>query len=355
MALDKKLGIVSYIGLILLFIFISYRSTVKISPPLGGETITFIFGEDKGKETFYTLGEEHFREDSIAKTDYMVSHIRSIEELILYLNENKQVDPWSRIEIVIHGNTWSGLSTKILDGGERAYPKELLKANLKGKLPRLQERIIDSHTVINIWGCGIGRNPIMNLALDRIFTDRQGYVPQVKASKDFVVFRRLNDNKPASRLSADFWPYFFKRGVRPSDTYIANQLEKQYPNEEKKWVDILQGQSINEGDFNQSFHVPITWTVIFDKKEDRPNVATKKEKMNWIKEQEGLMNRVDEFQIPLEKYNWTVNKIIHKMENGEKVPAIKAIGMSTVLCILEEAQSDFQNEHTYVWENLELL
>lgn len=336
MAIEKKIGLIAYLFLIIGFIVASYISHENVSPPLGGETICFIMGEDTGDETFYKLGKEHFQEDTSSKTDVVITHIRSLESLANFLNKEKREIPWSRIELVLHGNTWSGLSTDILDGGERAYPKDLLKAVLSNQLPQLHSGIVDTNTIINIWGCGIGRNPILNIALDRYFTDIEDIVPKVNASRDFVIFRRTVGGEPAKRLKANYWPFFFKRGLRPSDTYIANQLKKEYPDEEKSWFSILQNDSKSNDDFQKSFHVPVSWTVIYDQKEDRPSVSTKEEKMDWVQSQPSLIKKIEELEIPIDRYNWTVNKIIHTKENGEKVPAIKAIGMSTVLCVLEE-------------------
>lgn len=336
MAVEKKISIVVYFILLVGFVCASLRSSKCVSSPKGGESICFIMGEDKNSETFYTLGAEHFQEDRIVKTDRMISHIRSLESLVRFLNFEKPDTPYERIEIVLHGNTWSGMATDIVDGGERAYPKDFLKAVLLGELPKLQPGVIDTHTVINIWSCGIGRNPIINLAFTRLFTDTNDVLPKVHTSKDFVIFRRVKENEPAQRLSANFWPYFFKRGLRPSESYIASELAKQYPEEDKPWLGILQDEELDKNEFERSFHVPVSWTVIYDEKEDRPGVNTEEEKMNWIHSQPSLMKKIDELEIPIDKYNWTVNKIIHTDANGDKVPAIKAIGMSTVLCVLEE-------------------
>ena len=93
--------------------------------------------------------------------------------------------------------------------------------------------------------------------------------------------------------------------------------------------------SENNNEFQNSFHIPASWTVIYPTKKSRPSVKTEVEKMAWIKSQDELMAQVEELNISLEKFTWTVNKIIHTKSNGEKVPAIKAIGMATVLCVLD--------------------
>lgn len=310
-------------------------SLTVVLPESKGSTITYIMGEDNNGQSFYTLAKEYFQKDAIEKTDKTVVHIRSIEGLIDHLNATDL--KFDRIELVTHGNVWSGLSAKILDGGNRSYPKDLLKAKLQEKLPVLKPGIVDPKTEINLWGCGIGRNPIMNIALDKIFTASDGIRPRVRASEDFVVFRKIAGRDAPVKLSASYWPYFFKRGYRPSESLIQQNLKSQFPDVKVDWEDAFtREQAENDSvSFVNSFHIPVSWTVIYDQKEYRPAVGSDDEKMKWIRSQKGLMKKIEDLEIPIDKYKWTVNKIIHTNEEGEKVPAIKAIGMSTVLCVVK--------------------
>lgn len=298
-------------------------------------SICFILGEDKMKQTFYSLAADYFTTDSIASTDKLVRHVRSVEQLILFLNAQENSLPWHRIELVVHGNVWSGLSVKITDGGERAYPKELLKAFVMKELPVLATHVIDSSTIVNVWGCGIGNNPIMNLALKACFTDAVGERAKVNASKKFVVFKRHSDNGVVKLVKASYWPYFFKRGYRPGDHVISRAMAKQYPDAPLDFAEILSTDTTGSV-YEEQFHIPLSWTVIYKSKESRPSIADWGSKERWIRSQASLMKKLNDLQIPFERYTWTVNKIIHTDELGQKVPAIKAIGMSTVLCFLDE-------------------
>lgn len=324
----------SFLSLLLCVIGISIIPDKK-PDVLERKSICFILGEDKQNQDFYTLATEFFARDSVAKTDKLITHVRSIEQLLHFLNHNKEAKPWNRIELVVHGNVWSGLSTKILDGGERAYPKELFRAVIKKQLPILESNVIDTNTIINVWGCGIGTNPIMNIALEKCFTDEESNRPKLNASKKFVVFKRQRQSGNVRLVQASYWPYFFKRGYRPSESQIAKSLETQFPDAPVNFSDAI-GSNDRSTVFQQSFHIPVSWTVIYDTKEERPSVGEEIEKLKWVTSQAGLMKKIREFGIPIERYQWTVNKIIHTDEFGQTVPAIKAIGMSTVLCVLEE-------------------
>lgn len=311
-------------------------------PKERSESITFIMGEDTEDREFYTLGEAFFRVDSVHKTDRIVKHIRSLEELLVFLNLNVPDKPWGRIEVVVHGNVWSGLSAKILEGGERAYPKDLLKMVVQGKLPTLEVGIVDSSTQINIWGCGIGNNLIMNVALDSMFKDRVGNRPKVVASDDFVIFKKDETDGRTKRVLASYWPYFYKRGYRPSESVIVEQMRKQYPEQNRSWKSAFESKNGGEIDDlkTEQFSIPISWVVTYPTKEERPNVESDIEKMAWVKSQPDLMKRINDLSIPIDKYTWNINKVIHRTDTGKTVPAIKAIGMSTIMCFLENKNSE---------------
>lgn len=326
---------VSFLCLVIFGVFMT-NIPKKVAKTVEEQSICFILGEDKADQEFYSLASEYFSKDSVAQTSKLVRHIRSIEELILFLNNQKPDKPWKRIELVVHGNVWSGLSVKITDGGERAYPKELLRAFVENDLPTLSPYVIDTNTIVNVWGCGIGTNPIMNIALSKCFTDMVGQQAKVKASKKFVVFKRQEGSGHVKLIKASYWPYFFKRGYRPSDTVISRTMARQYPEANLNFANII-SQKERQTCYEEQFHIPISWTVIYKSKESRPDVTHQASKHNWIRSQAALMKKIREMQIPFDQYHWTVNKIIHTNAKGQKVPAIKAIGMSTVLCVLEES------------------
>ncbi len=329
-----------FASLLSILLFVICISIMPRQAPEGVEkveerSICFILGEDKDEQTFYSLAADYFTTNSVAGTDKLIKHVRSIEQLILFLNAQENNQPWHRIELVVHGNVWSGLSVKIKDGGERAYPKELLKAFAKKQMPILRDHVIDSNTVVNIWGCGIGNNPIMNLALKACFTDAEGKRAEVNASKKFVVFKRRSDNRDVKLVKASYWPYFFKRGYRPGDHVISRAMASQYPDASLDFTKVLSLEA-TDTIYEEQFHIPISWTVIYDSKESRPSIGNWESKERWIRAQPSLMKKLKDLQIPFELYTWTVNQIIHTDEMGQKVPAIKAIGMSTVLCFLDE-------------------
>ncbi len=301
-------------------------------------SITFLLGEDKPGYSYFSLAEAHFLFDEQEKTDVLVKSCRSLEDLIYYLNHHSGSFSWETIQIVLHGNPYNGLSLPIVNDGPRATPRNLIKAMLKGTLPKLQTNALDTCTRINFWACGIGKSPFINIALDSFFRLPDGRLPLIYTSPHFVVFKEVGKGVAPKRLRASYWPYIFKRGYRPGDVQISRELARQFPEAGVNWRTALQSSQPNDrqAEFQNSFHIPVSWTAIYPTKASRPSVKTKEEKMKWIQSQPELMSRIEELNIPIDKFTWTVNKIIHTNEQGKRQAAIKAIGMATVMCVLEE-------------------
>ncbi len=311
-------------------------SVPKTSKPSGSKSITFLLGTDKPGYNYFDLAERHFLFDQEAKTDLLVKSCRSLEDMIYYLNNNPNDEKWSTIQVVLHGNPWNGLSLPIQNDGPRATAKQLMRTVLKNPLPPLNTSAVNEETNINFWGCGIGKNPFIQMALDSMFQQEEG-APNIYCSPHFVIFKEVPNGAP-KRIKASYWPYVFKRGYRPSSSLIAQELRNQYPQIDLDWSEIIEtsNRQSTEGLFENSFHIPVSTVVVFPDKESRPSFSSEKDKLEWVKSQKVIMDKIYELEIPFEKFTWTVNKIIHKTKNGDKVPAVKAIGMATVLCIMEE-------------------
>jgi hypothetical protein len=220
--------------------------------------------------------------------------------------------------------------------GGRAFPKELYAASRNGGFPVLSDKVIDAFSKVNLWSCGIGKNPLINLALESIFTNTKGERVDLYVSPHFVIFHESASSAAPLRIKASYWPYFFKKGFRPSDLEIARSLAVQFPDEKMDWQKGLQNSfdGSPSSAFPKEFSVPVVWTVLYDTRDSRPDISTEDLKMKWIKEQPELMRKIEDLEIPLGKYTWTVNKIIYRHPDGTTRPAIKAIGLCTVLCVL---------------------
>ncbi|MCF6171979.1 MAG: C1 family peptidase [Bacteroidales bacterium] len=66
-----------------------------------------------------------------------------------------------------------------------------------------------------------------------------------------------------------------------------------------------------------------------------PEIATKKQRENWIGNQTELIRLLTEMGIPPEKFDWRFRKIRLRLKDGSFRPAIRAKGYCTVLCVLK--------------------
>ncbi len=304
------------------------------------KSITFIMGEDKTEVPYYSLAAEHFALDPLEKTDDVVHTCHTLAEVIDYLNTSdvRGVLPWSVINIVAHGNPQTGLNLYITEGGHKATPKRLLQSALLGDTPVLKAGIVDKLSQINFWSCGIGTSALMQVALRSIFRSASGDSAQIHCPTDFVIFHPSLVGAAPRRVTASYWPYYFQRGYRPSDSEIALALCKQFPEENVAWRDALEHDSPSDSAsaYHGEYHIPVSYTRIYHTKEERPPLDTEDQKMQWVADQPELQEQLEEAGIPKDKYHWTVNKIIYTTQDGTHVPAIKAIGMATVLYVLKE-------------------
>ncbi len=333
------IGLASSFGACLLISNLSFElqdQTSLFDKEAERRSITFLLGEDKPGYQYFRLAEEHFLNDPVEKTDLVINSCRSLEDIIDYLNSDQQQAKWAAIQVVLHGNPWQGLSLPIVNDGPRATKRELARALIHNPLAQLTTANIDTTTKINFWGCGIGKNPFINMALDTFFKLPSGQLPDIYTSPHFVVFKEVANGPAPKRIKASYWPYIFKRGYRPSAALISSELSKQHPDVEIDWDQAISSSTEEESVYNNSFHLPVSWTVIYPSKASRPSVTTEAEKMAWVQAQEELVSQLEEMGIPLDKYTWTIGKRIITQEDGQKVPAIKAVGMATVLCVLEE-------------------
>ncbi len=336
----KKLFSVVLAIVILVFILsMKPRLDSCNAEPQPRPSITFIVGEDKPGNNYFTQAEEYFTWNERDKTDKIVKTCRSLGDIITHLNDtaNRDKISWGTVNVVLHGNVWTGLSMDITQGGHRATPKRLVQSVLLKSYPDVFSQSMDSCTQLNFYGCGIGKNPMVVQSLNKIFTNDQGVRPELFISPDYVVFSSTNHTSSPMMLRANYWPYIFKRGYQPSLGSIAQELKKTYPTKEVNWKEALEREEMTEEErsFNQSFHIPVVHTVLYDDANARPDVDTEEEKQAWIAEQDALLEKISAVGISQDKFTWTIHKIRYTHSDGTVEPAIKAIGMATILCVLE--------------------
>lgn len=295
--------------------------------------ISFILGQDKTADPYFQFATEFYLSDSLNASDVVISSCRTLECVINYLNQHPDTLPWAEINLVAHGNPTTGLNLFISKDGHKATPKRLVQEFLLDTLPSVEANVLDSFTQLNVFSCGIGKSKMINFALPRIFKNINGQVPRYFGSPYFVVFRP-DESGLVRKYNALYWPYYYKRGLKPSNKQIANEMAKLYPDTKLDWNESL-NSPMNQLK-SMEYHLPISYTKIYEDKDDRPDLSCHDQKISYITQNEEVMEMIESSGIPMDKYKWTVEKRKLYEHDGTIKYAVKVLGMTTVICFLEE-------------------
>ena len=304
--------------------------------------ITFIMGEDNGKQNFYyTEAESYYRLNESESSGDLVTHCRSLKEVQQYLTEHKAKNgqSWGCVNMVLHSNEWSGLGVPLYPQGPRATATSMIAAIEEEELFPLPPAIVDEQTELILYGCGLGRNEMALEAIAYVF-GVPGHEPIVRSTRYFVYYESQRYNgRPVSsqKYLADYWYAFYKTGYRPGDIKLTRQMSERYPDENMDWRDALTRTEPRWlGDtYHHTFRVPVVWWVTYPNDEERPDLSTEVAKKEWLANQDELQDVIADYNIPEEYFNWTFRETTYESADGTSEPAIKAIGFSTILCVLQ--------------------
>lgn len=296
-------------------------------------SITFILSSDSPGKNYFALATEHFSDHPTESTTVVTAECRSIGCVIDYLNNRADGKKWSRVNLVAHGNAKTGLNLYLSDGGHKATPKRMVQEAALGSLPRMSGSTVDSATHIQVYACGIGTNPLIALSMKRIFRSENGPDPDVDSAADYIVFRS-DVNGVVQRLEAEYWPYYYKRGYRPSTSQIERDMQRQYPKDEQLWSEILNNPT--DDGWTLDYNIPVSYTRIYHDKDARPRFDSDESKLDWVRSQVEISDKLQELDMQHDEFHWRVDRRIIKDIDGKNQYAVKAIGMATAICFLRE-------------------
>ena len=97
--------------------------------------IVFIAGFDKGNETFYSNARSYFQKKGLKVIDGQYS----LEEIIVWLNDNENKNPYGEVHIVNKSNPYKGMNLETIVRGEKITSETLRKCITQGTLPTLKD------------------------------------------------------------------------------------------------------------------------------------------------------------------------------------------------------------------------
>ncbi len=304
---------------------------------VGRQSISFIMGEDeKRKNAFYANATSYFKYHPEARTDEIVTDCRSLTSLQKRLKQYyyRNQKPYSIINIVVHSNPWSGMSLPIEEEGMRITAESLEEAYEKALLEKLDNEMIDEETRILVHACGLARNKELTEAFHKVMGGDDEIKPTLISSDGYVNFQQENDQFFKSEMEVFY--AFYPTAHKPADLHLARQLSKRYPEVEMEWLTAIQNESMNTTSdaFSYKYNVPVEWEIEYPEY-DAPALESELDKMEWLMNQDDLLEIINETEIPFEYFRWIVkkgNKVSE--EDYIEVPYIKVYGKVTVLCVL---------------------
>jgi hypothetical protein len=310
------------------------------------ERITFILGEDREADNrYYAEARNYYDNNEAGRTEYLVTTCRSLLEVREYLEQYKPCNgqPWGLINLVSHGNQWTGLSVRVTPEIKRTTADKLEACITDGSLKPLPDALIDEETEIILHGCGVGNNQCL---VDMLATAFGGsdHLPVVRASKLFEYYTSatVNGKQQTAHYLADTWMTSYRMGDRPADAMLANTLRETYPAAAVDWDGALhRDQPRWIGDtYHYTFEVPVKWILRLSH-DSIPGSGSNLQA--WIARRHEITRELNALQIPYENFNWSFTKVYADNNDGSKSPAIWVKGYCTVLTVLQPLTSDDNN------------
>jgi len=302
-------------------------------------SITFIVGEDKTYNKYYTNAARYFTLHEADSEHQVVIAPLSLAEIMERLNQLPTGYRWSDINIVSHGNTWTGLATRVYPGGPRTTVETLIEAEQDGRLPALRTGIFDDSSHVVFYACGLGRDLPLMQKLKSVFSAPHT-APKVSSTKLFNIFSA--GRTKAVHSLADFYHVFYRPGHHPGNTVLADRFKARYPGVSIDWADALSRKLPDHPGqpFSYKYHIPVSWTEVYRTDETPPHLQTQDEIINWILDQEDFLHLIRRYGIPIDRFQWSVRYFTYRDDTGEARPAMKVKGRVTVMSVLREVVDD---------------
>lgn len=292
-------------------------------------SITFIVDTDQDGDSYFLLAKEYYLRQA-GRTDYVIDECLSLECILTYLSSASFHShlPWGQVNVVAHGNPWTGLSLQTLeDVAGRTVTNSIIAELVNGNIVPLDTALVDRETRIEFIACGLGQNVVLLEALEMAVVGLRELPPEVTSSSFFVDFFRDDMGNVEKRYLMPHYA-FYRTAYRPANLHLARQLSQRYPNASIDWLSGMdRTRWIDRSDvFSKRFNVPINWKVPLPQGQS-PSLNSESEKIDFIAKQEDLVTLLTEYDIPIDKFRWNIS-----IEKNY----IQIKGKATVLCVLEE-------------------
>lgn len=313
--------------------------TPKIQTAQPYDEITFILGQDQRKSNpYYETALKYFSTDSVESTPLLVSHCQSLHDVQQYLMDHApDHGSWRKINLVAHGNQWTGINVPVIADGPRSSTAALKEALDEGILKPLPNELIDQHTTIAVLGCNVGKDTALLQQLSYAFGGIDQERPLVSSARYFNIFR--DEGFSFSRHLAESHFISMPAGRFPGNQHIAKQFAQKYPDEDINWMKAL--LTLTPQDSRQPyvhyFNIPAEWTIVYPDSTQRPNPISTEEIHHFVSQQTDLRQELNRMQLDASAFQWQLSPT-----DIQGYPAIHIEGQTIIYCILEPVLNDQQ-------------
>ena len=328
----------STLTILLLGIFTSLFYSCGSMPeaaPQPHDAITFILGEDQSsRNPYYATALKYFSTDSMESTPLIVNTCHNLLAVRQYLLDHApDQDSWKRINLVVHGNEWTGINVPIIGEEGRCSQQELLAAQESGHFLPLPDEVIDEHTTLAVFGCNVGKDTALLQQLSVAFGGTDAQRPKVSSARYFNIFR--DEGLQFGRHLAKSHFVAIPAGKFPGNRYLAQQFAEKYSQDTINWMQALltlepQG---SEQPYVHYFNIPAEWTVVYPSG-DIPKIS-EATTLNWINEQKDLQQELGRLQLPSSAFRWEIEQT-----QVQGYPALQAQGQKSIYCSVQPRTDD---------------
>lgn len=298
--------------------------------------VTFILGEDEGTNAYYARAEEYFRYHPEESGDRVITNLRSIAEVHDYLARTQVPGAWEKINVVVHGNQWTGLATKLETDSQTDRVTANMLANWTPERT-LPKGVVNEGTEIIVHGCSVGRDTALLLQLSRAFAGGGRHYPTASASEDFTLFR-----EGAYGMERHYADYVYRArplGKYPLPEVMANRLRRQHPEKRIDWDAALSNSRFSEElqPHLYQFNVPVQWTRVYP--EDNKAIVPTNENA-WLNGETQLIQTLDKMGLSPRDFLWEFQAGVYPLADGGTLPAVSAQGVARLFCVLLPREED---------------
>lgn len=296
---------------------LAITSSQSNEAPIYREPLVFIAGTDGSN--YYKNAKKYYED----KQFEVVTEAFSITEIINWLNANYDERLYTDIYIVSKNNPWTGMELETNVHGKKTTANNLKEALLNGEIPKLNQGITqDTNIIFNASALGDDADLVLLL---KSTLSTSSVSPKIIASSYYNVF----GEKFSPHNLAKSYTVFYPTANSPGKVDLSKEIAKKYPNEKEiDWYDALNNETERfVGDaYTIQFNIPLSWEFIYEGDEEVPYFENQEEIIDWVKNNDEISAKMDNLNIPLEKFRWSSKTKKDKL-------TIKAI--TTVLSVLK--------------------